>query len=167
MPRPSIGPIPNAEPGRTPIQQAALVFGVVLVALGVLGFLPGITTDSGDATFVEHGGKLFGVFATSGSDNLVRVVFGVLGVLVGLRSAFGSAVYLGVGGTFYFLIWLYSVLADPTRSNDGFGIGAPDWVLNAVLGLGMIAAAVVTRPRRAGRTPALNDPPFQENPTPN
>ena len=167
MPRPSTGPVPNAEPGRLPIQQAALAFGGVFLVLGVLGFIPGITTDSGDATFVQHGGRLFGVFGTSGLDNLVRLAFGVLGVLVGLRSAFGSAVYLGVGGVFYFLIWLYSVLADPLVSNDGFGIGGADWALNIVLGLGMVVAAVATRPRRTGRTPALNDPPFEENPTPN
>ncbi len=167
MPRPSIGPVPNSEPGRLPIQQAALVFGVVFLVLGVLGFIPGITTDAGGADFTEHGGRLFGVFGTSGLDNLVRLVFGVLGVVLGLRSAFGSAVYLGVGGVFYFLIWLYSVLADPTVSNDGMGIGAADWALNTVLGLGMVVVAVITRPRRAGRTPELNDPPFDANPTPN
>jgi hypothetical protein len=166
MPRPSIGPVPNAEPGRRPIQQAALAFGIVFLVLGVLGFIPGVTTPYDALDLTEHHAKLFGIFWTSGLDNVVHLVFGVLGVVLA-RSAFGSAVYLGVGGVFYFLIWLYSVLADPSRSNDAVALGVADWVLHAALGLGMLVVAVLTRPRRTGKTPALNDPPFQENPTPN
>ena len=118
MPRPSIGPVPNAEPGRTPIQQAALVFGIVLAGARDPGLHPGRHHAVTRPRFVEHHAKLFGLFWTSGLDNVVNLVFGVLGLVLA-RSAFGSAVYLGVGGVFYFLIWLYSVLADPTRSNDG------------------------------------------------
>ncbi len=166
MTAPSIGPVPNAEPGRQPIQRAALVVGVVLLVLGVLAFIPGITTHYDRLDFTSHDARLFGLFWVSGLDNIVNLVFGVVGILVA-RSAFGSAVYLGVGGVFYVLIWWYSVLADPSRSNDRPLIGAADWVLHLVLGVGMVALAVLTRPRRGGKTPKLNDPPFETTPTPN
>lgn len=166
MTRPSIGAVPNAEPGRRPIQQAALVFGVVFLVLGILAFIPGVTTHYDRLDFTQHDAQLFGIFWTSGLDNIVHLAFGVLGILVA-RSAFGSAVYLGLGGVFYILIWLYSVIADPSRSNDQVTLGAADWVLHLALGLGMLVVAVLTRPRRAGKTPALNDPPFEEHPTPN
>ena len=166
MPRPSIGPVPHAEPGRLPIQKAALAFGVVFVVLGAIAFVPGITTHYDRLDFTQHDAQLFGVFWTSGLDNIVNLVFGVLGIVVA-RSAFGSAAYLGVGGVFYILIWLYSVLADPSRSNDRFELGAADWILHVALGVGMIVAAVVTRPRRTGKTPKLNDPPLDGTPTPN
>lgn len=166
MPQPYAGPVPQAEPGRRPIQRAAMVFGVVLVVLGVLGFVPGVTSPFDALGFTEHGARLFGLFWTSGLDNLVAIVFGVVG-LVTARSAFGSAVFLGPGGLFYFFFWLYSVLADPTRSNDSFALGAADWILHIALALGMIVTAVLTRPRRAGVTPALNDPPLDGTPTPN
>lgn len=166
MPQSSIGPVPHAEPGRRPIQQAALVFGIVFVVLGVLGFIPGITADFDRLGFLPHDARLFGLFWTSGLDNIVNLVFGVLGLVIS-RSAFGSAVYLGPGGVFYFLIWLYSVLADPSRSNDQFALGAADWALHLALGVGMILAAVLTRPRRTGVTPTRNDPPLDGTPTPN
>ena len=37
----------------TPIQKAALAVGAVFVAVGVLGFVPGITTNYDQLTFVE------------------------------------------------------------------------------------------------------------------
>jgi uncharacterized membrane protein YjjB (DUF3815 family) len=166
MPRPSIGPVPNAEPGRLPIQKAALAFGILFAVLGVLAFIPGLTTQYDRLDFVQHDARLFGVFWTSGLDNVVHLAFGVLGVVLS-RSAFGSAVYLGVGGVFYLLIWLYSVLADPSRSNDQFALGTADWVLHVALALGMVVVAILTRPRRTGVTPALNDPPLDGTPRPN
>ncbi|MFJ7181482.1 DUF4383 domain-containing protein [Streptomyces massasporeus] len=49
---------------RAPVQQAAVLLGLVFLGVGVLGFLPGVTTDHGSLEFASHesGAELFGLF---------------------------------------------------------------------------------------------------------
>jgi hypothetical protein len=53
---------------RTPVQTAALVVSVVFLLVGVLGFIPGITTNYGGMTFAGHhsDAHLLGVFQVLG-----------------------------------------------------------------------------------------------------
>jgi hypothetical protein len=53
------------------IQKIAKWFGIVVLALGVLGFVPGI---------VSTGGLLFGVFLVSILINLIHIIAGLVGI---------------------------------------------------------------------------------------
>lgn len=86
----------NRQPA---VQTAALVFGVLYLAVGVLGFLP----------FAHPNGALFGIFKVNALLDLVHVVIGVAGLAaaasVGNSRAFGQIagavlVLLGVFGIF-------------------------------------------------------------------
>src|SRR4051812_14354850 len=74
----------TAANSRTPVQLAALVVGVVFLAVGVLGFIPGITSHYSDMTFAGHDStaKLLGIFQVSILHNIVHLLFGVAGVLM-------------------------------------------------------------------------------------
>ena len=67
---------------RSPVQLAALVVGVVFLVVGVLGFVPGITSDydSLGAAGHESHAMLLGIFQVSVLHNIVHLLFGVAGV---------------------------------------------------------------------------------------
>ena len=63
-------------------RTAAAVVGTVFLLVGVLGFIPGITTDYDTMKFAGHesGALLIGVFQVSILHNIVHILFGVAGL---------------------------------------------------------------------------------------
>ena len=61
------------------LHNTAMGIGVVFLLVGVLGFIPGITTNYGAMTFAGHesGAMLLGVFRVSVLHNIVHLLFGV------------------------------------------------------------------------------------------
>ena len=121
-------------PDRTPVQLLAALVGVVFVVIGILGFIPGITTHYGDLSFAGHGSdaRLVGLFQTSVLQNLVHIAFGA-GIFMA-RTAEGARTFLIVGGVVYLVIWLVGLIGGlewlPVNSAD-------NW-LHFVFGLVMI-----------------------------
>lgn len=85
---------------RDPQKWAALLFGTVLVALGVLGFIPRFVTD----------GALFGIFGVNPLQNVVHIATGLLGLVLG-RYAGGASLFNKVGGVLYLLLFLAGAVA--------------------------------------------------------
>jgi hypothetical protein len=83
----------------------------VLVAAGVLGFVPGITTHVGKLAFAGGGShaELFGRFQVSVLLNLVHIASG-LTVLVLARTDAGARSYLTGCGIAYLVIWVLGPL---------------------------------------------------------
>ncbi|RDI24459.1 DUF4383 domain-containing protein [Lentzea flaviverrucosa] len=128
---------------RTPLQQAALGVAAVFALVGVLGFIPGITTNYDTMTFAGHHSEamLLGIFNVSILHNLVHLLFGVAGFLAA-RTASGARAYLIGGGAVYLVLWLYGLVIDKTSAANFVPLnGADDW-LHLVLGLGMIGLGV-------------------------
>ena len=67
---------------RSAVQKAAFVVGAVFLVVGILGFIPGITTNYGDMTFAGHDSqaKLLGIFQVSILHNIVHLLFGIAGL---------------------------------------------------------------------------------------
>jgi hypothetical protein len=132
---------------RTPVQNVARLVGVVFLLVGILGFVPGITTNLYDGLeFAGDDGnaELLGIFGVSVLHNIVHGLFGIAGLA--LSSTWnGARTYLIGGGAVYAALWLLGILggADWIPSND-----ADNW-LHLVLGAGMIAAGVITTRGRA------------------
>lgn len=134
---------------RTSLQQAALGVGAVFALVGVLGFIPGITTNYDTMTFAGHHSEamLLGIFNVSILHNLVHLLFGVAGFL-GARTASGARAYLIGGGAVYLVLWLYGLVIDKTSAANFVPLnGADDW-LHLLLGLGMIGLGVALGRRR-------------------
>lgn len=72
----------------------ALIFGIVFVALGALGFVPGAVTPlhPGHTEAVGNNGQLLGLFPVNELHNIVHLLFGVWG-LVASRSLAASVAY--------------------------------------------------------------------------
>ena len=125
---------------RTPVQSLAAVVGVVFLLVGILGFVPGITTHYSDLSFAGHnsGAKLLGIFQVSILHNIVHLLFGV-GILMS-RTPESARTYLIGGGVAYLLVWVLGLIS----ALDWLPVNTADNWLHFVLGVGMVALGFVT-----------------------
>ncbi|WP_175409516.1 DUF4383 domain-containing protein [Streptomyces sp. TRM64462] len=133
-----------------PVQYAALWVGAVFLLIGVLGFIPGVTTDYGAMEFASHesGAELLGLFQVSVLHNIVHLLFGVAGVATARRER-SARPYLLVGGVVYLALSVYGVFIDLESAANFVPVNTADNWLHFVLGLGMVALGLVL-PRRTG-----------------
>ncbi|MDX5310115.1 MAG: DUF4383 domain-containing protein [Rhodococcus sp. (in: high G+C Gram-positive bacteria)] len=125
---------------RTPVQTAALAVGVVFLLVGILGFIPGITTNYDTMTFAGHESEalLLGIFEVSILHNIVHLLFGVAGVAMA-RTVGAARSYLIGGGIIYLVLWLYGLIIDKDSSANFVPVNSADDWLHFVLGVSMIA----------------------------
>jgi len=125
---------------RTPVQSIAALVGLVFLLVGILGFIPGITSHYGDLGFAGHDStaKLLGIFQTSVLHNIIHIAFGV-GILMA-KTPEGARTYLIGGGVVYLVVWLIGVIG----GLDWLPVNTADNWLHIVLGVGMIALGFVT-----------------------
>ncbi|NCL74666.1 hypothetical protein AIIKEEIJ_02111 [Rhodococcus sp. YH1] len=139
---------------RTPVQTAALAVGVVFLLVGILGFVPGITTNYDTMTFAGHesGALLLGIFEVSILHNIVHLLFGVAGVAMA-RTVGAARSYLIGGGIIYLVLWLYGLVVDKDSSANFVPVNSADDWLHFVLGAAMIALGfLLTRRTTTHRT---------------
>lgn len=135
----------NTDHGKT-VRLAATAVGATFVLVGILGFVPGITTNYDSLDFAGHtsGAKLLGIFQVSILHNIVHLLLGVAGLALARRTA--SAInYLIGGGVIYLVLWIYGlVVSQNSQANFVPLNNADDW-LHLGLGLGMIGLGVMGR----------------------
>jgi len=137
----------------TPLRLASLVVGVVFLLVGVLGFIPGITTDYDTLSFAGHDShaELLGIFHVSILHNLVHLAFGVAGIAMA-RTAATARLYLIAGGAIYLVLWLYGLVIDKDSSANFVPVNTADDWLHFVLGVGMIGLGVLLGRQASPRT---------------
>jgi hypothetical protein len=132
---------------RTPIQSLALLVGTVFLLVGILGFVPGITTHYGDMSFAGHGSdaKLLGIFQVSILHNIVHLLFGVVGIALAKAPDTARQFLIG-GGVVYLALWVLGIVGGgdwiPVNTADNwlhFGLGV------GMVGLGFVAGRETTR----------------------
>lgn len=140
---------------RTDIQKAALAVGAVFLLVGLLGFIPGITTDYDEMKFASHDSlaKLLGIFQVSVLHNIVHLLFGVAGIAMA-RQARTAYLFLVGGGVIYLVLWLYGLVIDKESDANFVPVNNADNWLHLLLGLGMIALGVLLSRRAADTTGA-------------
>jgi len=136
-----------------PLQKAARIVGVVFVLVGMLGFVPGVTTGYGSMTFANHhsAALLLGLFQVSVLHNLVHLLFGVAGLALS-RTRPGARSYLVGGGVVYLLLWVHGLVIDKESPANVVPVNAADDWLHLLLGAGMLALGL-TLARRRGTVP--------------
>jgi hypothetical protein len=125
-------------------RKVATAVGVVFLLVGVLGFIPGITTDYDSMSFAGHtsDAKLLGIFEVSILHNIVHILFGIAGLAMARRAG-GARSYLIGGGVIYIILWIYGlVVGDESKANFVPVNTADNW-LHLILGLGMIALGLI------------------------
>ena len=137
----------------TPVQAAAALVGAAFLLVGVLGFIPGITADSGslEAAGHESHAELLGIFQVSVLHNAVHLLLGVAGIALARRPSSARAFLVG-GGALYLVLFVYGLVVDRDSEANFVPLDTADNWLHLVLGVGMIALGIVLakRPGTAG-----------------
>src|SRR5919201_2193922 len=66
----------------SPIQSVAMLVGLVFLLVGILGFIPGITSNYDELKFAGHNSdaQLLGIFDSSILHNIVHLLLGIAGI---------------------------------------------------------------------------------------
>lgn len=76
------------------LKTFAIVFGVVFIAVGILGFVPGITTNN----------MLLGIFHVNAMHNVVHLLSGAAALATGFMGTGPARIYFRVFGVVYALV---------------------------------------------------------------
>ncbi len=138
--------------GKTAVQKAAQLVGIVFLAVGVLGFVPGITSNYGSMSVAGHHSEamLLGVFQVSVLHNVVHLLFGIAGLALS-RTDSGARTYLVGGGVVYLVLWIYGLVIDQASAANFVPVNTADNWLHFLLGVGMIALGLLLTRRTARR----------------
>lgn len=136
----------------TPVQLAATVVAAVFLLVGILGFIPGITSDFDQMEFwgTDSEAMLLGIFQVSVFHNIVHLLFGVVGLALA-RTVAGAWYFLVVGGIIYLVLWIYGLIVDQDADANFIPVNDADNWLHFVLGAGMVALGLILG-RTRGRT---------------
>ena len=131
---------------RTLAQSLALLFGIAFLGAGILGFIPGITTNLGDITFAgnDSPAELLGIFQVSILHNIVHLLFGVAGLALA-RTQAGALAYLLYGGVIYLVLFLYGLFIDKSSDANFVPVNTADNWLHLLLGGGLLVSWFVTK----------------------
>jgi uncharacterized protein DUF4383 len=123
------------------LKQIAVIFGIVLVVVGALGWAPA----------VDPGEKLLGIFEVNPAHNFVHLATGVVAIIAGVASEKSSRVFFQVFGVIYGLVAVLGFVSGEAPLLGIVANNAADSVLHVViavvalyLGFGMKSAAPKT-----------------------
>jgi len=124
---------------RSPLQTFAMLFGIVFLLVGILGFIPGITTNFDDIKFSGHesGAELLGIVQVSILENIIHLLYGIAGLAMA-KTWDNSRLYFIGGGVIYLVLWIYGLVVDKDSSANFVPTNAAgDW-LHFILGVTMV-----------------------------
>ncbi len=142
MAQPS-SPAAASSPRASLVQVFSGVVGAVFLLVGILGFIPGVTSNYGDLELLGRGSnaELLGLFQVSVLHNIVHLLFAV-GLLAAKNRASAKAFLVG-GGVVYLAVWAYGSLIDLDGGLNFLPLNTTDNFLHLGLGIGMIALGLV------------------------
>lgn len=135
----------------TPVQIASLAVGAMFLLVGVLGFVPGITTNTDDLMMAGHHSEamLLGLFQVSVLHNVVHLLFGVAGLVLA-RSAATARAFLIYGGAIYFVLWIYGLVVPHDSAANFVPLNSADNWLHLLLAIGMVGLGVLLTRKLTG-----------------
>ena len=76
------------------MKKLATIFGVILLAVGILGFVPALTPE----------GRLLGIFAVDGVHNMVHIATGIAAIACAMGGEGAARAFFKVFGVVYLLV---------------------------------------------------------------
>ena len=123
------------------VKSAAILFGIVFLVVGVLGFVPAVTPPMADG----NGGMLLNLFHVNTAHNIVHLASGAVFLLCGLAGAGPSRTFFKIFGLVYALVAILGFM-----KGDGLLLGmvannmADVW-LHVVLAVAMLFLGFVVK----------------------
>ena len=76
------------------VKSAAVLFGIVFLLVGILGFVPAVTKDE----------MLLGIFHVNAAHNVVHLLSGAVALFAGMTSLGAARIYFRIFGLVYGLV---------------------------------------------------------------
>ncbi len=135
-------------------KKLGLLIGVVLLLVGILGFVPGATTDD----------VLIGVFAVGTVLNIIYIVTGLIALAL-MKKEDAMKMYLKIIGVLYALAMIIGFISGETVLGM-FDVNLADNILNLVVALLALYAGFAGGRGPAPAAPAApSEPTMPEGPT--
>ena len=142
------------------VQKAAAAIGGSFLVAGILGFIPGVTTNYDDMTIAGHesGALLLDTFQVSILHNAVHILFGVVGLAMA-RTWSGARTFLLGGGVLYLALWVFGlIVADEPNNTNFVPLNDADNWLHLGLGALMVLVGLALGTKKAGQLPTSPEP---------
>lgn len=111
------------------LKSIAVIFGLVMAAIGVLGFIPSMTP----------GNLLLGYFAVNTAHNLIHLLTGILAILAGLSSTGAAIWFFRLFGIAYALFALHGFAYGSAPILDVVANNAADtWLHTAIAAVALV-----------------------------
>lgn len=104
--------------------KLAWVFGIVLTIVGILGFVPGITSE----------GYVLGIFEVNGLHNVIHLVSGIVFLIAVKKSAQATKTTFKVFGVIYALVLVIGLVQGDTVLGL-IPVNSADHVLHAAISI--------------------------------
>jgi hypothetical protein len=127
--------------GRTDVQNVGMGVGIVLAVVGILGFIPGITTQYSELRFFgpDSRAMFLNLFQVSMLLNIVQLAIGATGWAMS-RNAMGARNFLMGFGLLYIVLSVYGLIVGLMSPANFLSLNTmDDWTL-IVVGLAMVGA---------------------------
>src|SRR5919202_629890 len=125
---------------QSPARLYALIFGVVLVLAGIIGFFYSASFDSPGRV-----SPVLGILDVNGWHNVVHIVTGALGLAAYAGGAYAARTYAFALGAVYIVVAIWGFIVGDGGAILGFlPVNTEDNVLHLIIGLVGLAAGAAT-----------------------
>jgi hypothetical protein len=126
------------------LKTIALLFGVVFLVVGILGFVPAVTPNQ----------MLLGIFHVNTAHNVVHLLSGVLALWAGMSSTAYARLYFRLFGVVYALVAVLGFLAGNAMVLGLISNNMADTALHVVIALVALTLGFLVKEATAVPKPA-------------
>ncbi|MFM1722191.1 MULTISPECIES: DUF4383 domain-containing protein [Rhodococcus] len=140
---------------RTTTQLAATVVAAALLAIGLLGFVPGVTSGVDDIAWAGPGtgARMLGVIEVSVLHNAAHIVSGVVGLAMSRKLA-AAEMFLIAAGLVSVMLAVYGLVIRPETASNFMSIDHASSWLHLVAGIVLVFLGVALPRHDDGPTSA-------------
>jgi len=126
--------------GRADVQNAGMGVGILLIVVGILGFIPGVTTQYSELMFLgpDSHAMFLGLFQVSMLLNIVQLAIGATGWAMS-RTEHGARNFLLGAGALYIVLAIFGLSVGVGSAANFLSLNMADNWTHLVLGVAMIA----------------------------
>jgi hypothetical protein len=105
------------------LKSSAMIIGLILIILGIIGFIPALTPE----------GKLLDIFMVNPMHNLFHLVSGAIALLCGLNSSLASKIFFIIFGIIYLIVAILGFMIGEGMVLDFLAVNQADNILHVVI----------------------------------
>ena len=136
--------------GRSDVQNVGMGAGIVLLLVGVLGFIPGVTTQYSELMFLgpDSHAMFLGIFQVSMLLNIVQLAVGATGWAMS-RTEHGARNFLIGAGALYIILSIFGLSVGVESAANFLSFNMADNWTHMVLGVVMVVGGWLLSRNRA------------------